>query len=70
MGAQHLRLKQLTKKNVIILLSLSGERINTLTSFDIKNMILDEHQRVFIPTKLLKHSKPYYVNKASKILCT
>ena len=33
-------------------------------------MILDEHKRVFIPTKLLKHSKPYYVNKASKILCT
>ena len=40
--------------------------INTLTSFDIKNMIIDGHKCVFIPSKLLKHSRPCYVNKPVK----
>ena len=63
---EHLSLKQLTIKTATILLLLSGERINTLSSFDIKNMIIDEHKCVFIPSKLLKHSRPCYVNKAVK----
>ena len=45
---------------------LSGERINTLTLFDIKNMIIEEHKCVLIPSKLLKHSRPCYVNKPIK----
>ena len=43
---EHLSLKQLTIKTATILLLLSGERINTLSSFDIKNMIIDEHKCV------------------------
>ena len=38
----HLSLEQLTIKTATILLLLSGERINTLSSFDIKNMIIDD----------------------------
>ena len=63
---EHLSLKQLTIKTATILLLLSRERINTLSSFDIENMIIDEHKCVFIPTKLLKHSRPCYVNKPVK----
>ena len=64
---EHLSLKQLTIKTATILLLLSGERINTLPSFDIKNMIIDKHKSVFIPSKSLKHSRPCYVNKPVKI---
>ena len=64
---EHLSLKQLTIKTVTILLLLSGERINTLPSIDIKNMIIDKHKSVFIPSKSLKHSRPCYVNKPVKI---
>ena len=55
-------------KTATILLLLSGERINTLSWFDIKNMIIDEHKCAFIPSKLLKHSRPCYcyVNKPVK----
>ena len=63
---EHLTLKKLTIKTATILLLLSGERINTLSSFDIKNMVIDEHKCVFIPSKLLKHSRPCYVNKPVK----
>ena len=63
---EHLSLKQLTTKTASILLLLSGERISTLSSFDIKNMIIDEHKCVFVPSKLLKHSRPCYVNKPVK----
>ena len=62
----YLSLKQLTIKTATILLLLSGERINTLSSFDIKNMIIGEHKCIFIPSKLLKHSRPCYVNKPVK----
>ena len=61
---EHLNLKQLTIKSATILPLLSGERINTLSSLDIKNMIIDEHKSVFIPSKLLKHSRSCYVNKS------
>ena len=63
---EHLSLKKLTIKTATILLLLTGERINTLPSFDIKNMIIDEHKYVFIPSKLLKHSRQCYVNKQKK----
>ena len=67
MGAhEHLSLKQLTIKTATILLLLSGEIINKLTSFDIKTMIIDERKCVLIPSKLLKHSRPCYVNKPVK----
>ena len=29
-------------------------------------MIIDEHKLIFIPLKLLKHSRPYYVNEPVK----
>ena len=63
---EHLRLKQLTVKTATILLLLSGERINTQSSFGIKCMIVDEHKCVFIPSKRLKHSRPCCVNKPVK----
>ena len=56
----------MTTKTATISLLLNGERIKTLPSFDIKNMIIDEHKLIFIPLKLLKHSRPYYVNEPVK----
>ena len=56
-------MEQLTIKTATILLLLNGEIINTLSSFEIKNMVIDEHKCVFIPSKLVKHSQPCYVNK-------
>ena len=56
----------MTTKTATISLLLNGERIKTLPSFDIKNMIIDEHKLIFIPLKLLKHSRPCYVNEPVK----
>ena len=63
---EHLSLKQLIIKTVNILLLLNEERINTLPSFDIKNVIIDEYKCAFIPSKLLKHFRPCFVNKPGK----
>ena len=56
----------MTIKIATISLLLIEERINTLSSFGIKNMIIDEHKLFFISSKLLEHSRPCYVNKPVK----
>jgi integrase len=48
----------LTEKLVILLLLLSGERIQTIRSLTIKDIVLSEETCVFYISALLKTSKP------------
>ena len=58
---EFLSLKDLTQKLAILLMLLSGQRKNTLTSFSI-HMDLTEEYCIFYPCKLLKHSGPNRLN--------
>ena len=56
-------LKQLSLKLVVLLALLNMQRAETIPSFNIEKMFLDETSCTFLPNNLLKHSRPSYVNK-------
>ena len=58
-----LSFKKLSQKIVTLLMILSGERINSISSFTIHQVHITEFDCTFIPSKLLKHSRPSFVYK-------
>ena len=58
-----LTLKQLSLKLVVLLALLNIQRVETIPSFNIEKMFLDETSCTFLPNNLLKHPRPSYVNK-------
>ena len=58
-----LPLKQLSLKLVVLLTLLNMQGVETIPSFNIKKMFLDETSCTFLQNHLLKHSRPSYVNK-------
>ena len=58
-----LTLKQLSLKLVVLLTLLNMQRVETIPSFNIEKMFLDETSCTFLPNNLLKHSRPSYVSK-------
>ena len=63
---KHISLKQMTTKTDTIFLLLSGERINTLTPFEVNHMAIEEFKCVFILSKLSKYFRPCYSNNPVK----
>ena len=62
-GNNSLSFKKLSQKIVTLLMILSGERINSISSFMIHQVHITEFDCTFIPSKLLKHSRPSFVYK-------
>ena len=58
-----LSLKQISLKLVTLLTLLAVQRVETIPAFTVDNMILTQNDCTFLPSKLLKHSRPSYVNK-------
>ena len=58
-----LSLKQISLKLVTLLTLLAIQKVETVPSFTVDNMISTQNYCTFLPSKLLKHSRPSYINK-------
>ena len=60
-GNATLSFKNLTHKLTALLMLLSAQRVNYVSSFSVKAMDLHQDSCTFYPTKLLKQSRPSYL---------
>ena len=60
---QTLSLKHLTHKVAALMMILSAQRVNYISSLSIKAMQMTPDSCTFYPTKLLKHSRPSFLGK-------